>query len=442
MGNSLAVIFDLDGVMIDTVASLYKIYMNILDSFDVNGSRDEFNQLNGRKLEEIVSFLVQQHCLFKYENEIKKRFETSFSLLYTQIDLMTGILPVLEILKKYTAIICLASSSSRSNIDIVLQRFNLNHFFDFIISGDDVTRAKPYPDIYNLAKEQCNCNEHFVIEDSLNGIQAAQRAGLIAIYYNPNMEPNGQRSCYNISDLSDIPKIVLDEKTIIVSRAKHIEIRCDDRRHPIAKFEEQLANEIWSEALKEKSYLFNCDVASYLSHELLPNGTLLITCFPSQYKYVFAHLHHRRLNLAVPIGISAVTIDKSGKILLGKRSEHVSEYQGYYEFVPSGGISLQNIAGTLYLEQIKTELLEETGINSINIKDITTFGLIYDRTYNVFDICVKLILDCNIDPETLISTEYTAFILMDSVVLKEFIRLKPIVPTSEAMYRVMMDELV
>lgn len=437
MHNRLAVVFDMDGVIVDTTSSLCEIYMNILDGFGVKGSRDEFDRLNGCSLDEIVAHLTQRHCLVGEKNELRHRFEASFGKLYTQCNLMIGILAVLETLRKHAVTICIASSSSQMNIHTALRRFDLSRFFDFIVSGDEVARAKPHPDIYNVARERCKCNEIFVIEDSLNGIKAAKRAGLIVIHYNSGRESIRQEASYTIRDLSDISRIVLEDIAVVVSMAERIEITRDERPHQLTKQEEQRADEIWSEALRGSTSLFNGVVASYRSHEMLPTGTLAVACYRSQYKHVFAQLRDQSLCLAKPIGVSAVVIDKSGRALIGKRSEHVSEYGGYYEFVPSGGITVPNMIGTMYLEQIKTELLEETGIDAKNIDEIKPFSLIYDRTNGVFDICVKVVLDCDFDPETLTSNEYASLASMDVGSLEHFFSRECIVPTSQAMFRAM-----
>lgn len=438
MGSSVAAIFDMDGVVVDTVASLYAIYAEILGGFGARATRGEFDRLNGSNLDEIVSHLAQEHGLLGRENEIRNRFETSFGQLYARVDLVRGIVPVLETLKKNSVTICLASSSSRSNIDAALQRFGLSRFFDSIVSGDEVERAKPHPEIYKLAKERCPCNEHFVIEDSPNGIEAAQRAGLVAVFYNPGQEPDRKRASYDIANLSEIPRILLEDRAVIVSRSARIEIARDDRRHPISAQDEHRADEIWNAGLKENPSLVHSDVTSYRSHKMLPSGDCVIACGASQYKYVFAKLRDRRLTFVTPIGVSGVVIDKNGRVLLGRRSKDVSEYGGHYEFVPSGGITTPNMAGELYLEEIKGELTEETGIGAENIQSMTPFCLVYDRIHGVFDIGVKLTLACDIDPAALASKEYAKFVLLDTDSLGRFLREEPVVPTTEAMYSAMM----
>ena len=142
-GSSVpAAIFDLDGVILNTVASLYTIYTDILDGIGVRGSRVEFDRLNGCNLDEIVSFLARRHGLQGQEDVLRGHFESRFSQLYTLTELVPGIVPVLETLKREGVTICLASSASQRSIDAALRKFDLEPFFDAIVSGDDVVRAR------------------------------------------------------------------------------------------------------------------------------------------------------------------------------------------------------------------------------------------------------------------------------------------------------------
>lgn len=437
MGPKIAAIFDFDGVIVNTIGSLYQIYTSILESFGATGTPAEFNLLNGSHLGEIVSHLAQQHQLIGREAEIKKKFEDRFSHLYDKVELMPGVPSVLESIKKQGAVIGLASAATRANIDSVLRQFNLTHFFDFIVSGNEVTKAKPDPEIYALALTRSKCDENFVIEDSPNGIEAARCAGLIAIQYISGSEPKNQRASYHVTNLADTLKIIFNDKAIILSKATQIELTPDDTHPVIQPQDKSHVDEIWNNAVAKNPSLFNDKVASYKSHRVSPNGKMEINCFPSEYKYIFARLQDSKIKNMSPMGVSGIVIDSTGKVLLGKRGKGVSEYKEHYEFVPSGGIAISNMNGTKYLNQIKCELTEETGLELERIKDAAPFTLIYDRAHGVYDICVKLTLDGEVDTNTLTSKEYTSFVLLNNDSLQQFIREEPIVPISEAIFQAM-----
>lgn len=72
--------------------------------------------------------------------------------MYEYAELNPGVVETLSTLNKNNIKIGLASSSKRHHIEILLEKFNIMHYFDFIVSGDDVTHSKPDPEIYTIAK--------------------------------------------------------------------------------------------------------------------------------------------------------------------------------------------------------------------------------------------------------------------------------------------------
>ena len=431
-----AVVFDLDGVIVDTIASLYRGYLQILEGFGAVGSSEEFDRLNGSNLDEIVAHLAREHELGGRESEIRERFETSFRQLYTHIDLMPGVVEVLEALRAEGFVIGLASSAARGPIDEVLGRFGLESFFEPIVSGDEVARAKPDPEIYRLAKERCGGTEHFVVEDSRNGIRAALGAGWVAIRLRSGEEPRIPEACYEIRELSELLEIVA-ESSVVLSRAEHIELVREGVEPSVPERDARRADEIWQEALLGRPSLFDGLVATYQGHETLADGTLRVACSPSPYRFVFARLHDRGLRLPAPIGVSAVVVDPGSRLLLGKRSHQVSEYPGCYELVPSGGIPVEKMTGRLFLEQIETALVEETGLGLESVAGSMPLGLVYDRKNRVYDLCVRIQLRRSPSSSTLRSAEYDEFQWLGADQLEESAGRSPLVPTSAAILRLL-----
>ena len=96
---------------------------------------------------------------------------------------VTGIKELMDDLKSFNFKLSVASSSAKDNINFVLEKLKIKDNFEFIISGEDVVNGKPFPDIFlkvsdffNISPEKC-----FVIEDSVNGIKAANSAGMNSI---------------------------------------------------------------------------------------------------------------------------------------------------------------------------------------------------------------------------------------------------------------------
>jgi HAD superfamily hydrolase (TIGR01509 family) len=208
MRSNIVVIFDLDGVVADTVEVLFEIYLEILEGFNVRGSRDEFAELNGLKIEEIAFLLVKRYALPVSGADLKESFLSEFRRIYKTAALMDGLLAAIESLRRAEVRLALASSATRADIQTILSRFSLESHFDFVASGDDVMRAKPFPDIYNLVRERLTGREYYVIEDSQNGVLAASRAGMTAIFFNPNGQPAIKFASFEISHLSELEGII------------------------------------------------------------------------------------------------------------------------------------------------------------------------------------------------------------------------------------------
>src|SRR3989338_476682 len=99
MDNNTVVIFDMDGVMVNTVESLYQIYLDVLRNFQITGNLEEFNILNGPQLDEIVSLLIEKHKIKVSPPEMKQMFLQHFDLLYDKADLIIGFLETLKSLR-------------------------------------------------------------------------------------------------------------------------------------------------------------------------------------------------------------------------------------------------------------------------------------------------------------------------------------------------------
>jgi len=178
------IFFDLDGTLIDSVDMMYNVYMEFLREFGKTGSEEEFSELNGPSLKEIISYLKGRYEIPKslrelverYENKINKKYEENFV-----IDKQTEI--ILQNLKKKGMKLAIVSSTSRKLIECVLRKKEWEKYFTMIVSGDEVKKSKPHPDIYTLClrKTMANRNEILAVEDSKNGCASAEAAGINCI---------------------------------------------------------------------------------------------------------------------------------------------------------------------------------------------------------------------------------------------------------------------
>lgn len=116
--------------------------------------------------------LIQSDCMARMRKKLK-----------IQIPKKTGVDEILCFFKENNVHLAVASSSAKSQIESNLEIAGISSYFEKIVSGTEVKKGKPEPDIFLLAAEKIGCKpeECYVFEDSLNGIRAAYKAGCKAI---------------------------------------------------------------------------------------------------------------------------------------------------------------------------------------------------------------------------------------------------------------------
>ena len=177
-----AVIFDMDGLIIDSEPIHFEVDMQTMREFGVNISKDELNKYVGTTNEYMLNDLINK---YKIQKSIKEILEYKMELTIrrikeTKINAISGIPELLISLKHNNIKTAIGSSSPKELIITVIEKFQLGKYFDCIVSGDEVKEGKPKPDIYLEVSKRIGVNpeECIVIEDSRNGVLAAKNAGM------------------------------------------------------------------------------------------------------------------------------------------------------------------------------------------------------------------------------------------------------------------------
>ncbi|MBN1534215.1 MAG: HAD family phosphatase [Spirochaetes bacterium] len=178
-----AVIFDMDGVIVDSEPHYYKIDGLVFREMGITVSEAEWHSFVGITAETMWVRIRERHRLSESLDELiardRERRIAYFSAL-PDLAPIDGIPALLESLKRSGIRIALASSSPLKLIDIILARLGLTAYFEQRIDGDAVTAGKPAPDIFLRAAALLGVipAECLVIEDSTNGVRAAVAAGM------------------------------------------------------------------------------------------------------------------------------------------------------------------------------------------------------------------------------------------------------------------------
>ncbi|QXP70123.1 HAD family phosphatase [Polaribacter sp. R2A056_3_33] len=209
------VIFDMDGVIIDSEEIHKKAYYETFASIGVTVSDDLYKTLTGSSTINAFQKLVAHFKLDLDPEELvlnkRKRYVNFFENDPT-LHLVKGVEDLIKHCHKKGLTLILASSSAMVNIDRVFNRFDLNKYFTAKISGADLTESKPNPEIFNKAaslgntpKENC-----VVIEDSDNGVKAANDAGIFVFgYRNPMAEDQSLKNAdFIVNNFKRLHKII------------------------------------------------------------------------------------------------------------------------------------------------------------------------------------------------------------------------------------------
>ncbi|SDJ24975.1 HAD family hydrolase [Natribacillus halophilus] len=185
-------IFDMDGVIIDSEPIHQRVEREAAAQYGVRLDDERMQFYTGTRSEDLWKTIIEEENLdvnlgtLLSEVEGKKAIEIENSHLQP----IEGIASLLEHLKNSQYKIALASSSSRALIQTVLTKYSIQHYYDFIVSGEEVEEGKPAPDIYLEVSRQLNVDpsDCVVLEDSANGVSSANAAGMRTIGFQSDDE--------------------------------------------------------------------------------------------------------------------------------------------------------------------------------------------------------------------------------------------------------------
>lgn len=183
-----AVLFDMDGVIVDTEPLHHKAYYQMFNDININVSDALYASFTGQSTMEISKQLISHFNLPlgpQTLTDIKRKHFKALFKSDTSLQLLDGVLDLIKDYHSNGMTLVLASSASMKNIKRIFKRFDLDHYFVAKVSGADLKASKPHPEIFIKAAELSGheAKDCFVIEDSTNGIAAAKAAKIYCIGY-------------------------------------------------------------------------------------------------------------------------------------------------------------------------------------------------------------------------------------------------------------------
>ncbi len=206
-----AVLFDMDGVIVDTEPLHHKAYHGMFDSVNIDVSEEHYQTFTGQSTINVCKHLCEHFSIPKKPEELVQIKRHIFKDLFVNDSGLQMLDGVYELIKEYHdngLTLVLASSASMQTINSVFNRFELDQYFKGKLSGADLKASKPHPEIFIKAAQTAGFNKEncIVIEDSTNGIQAANFAGIYCVGFKSPHSKNQDYSKANkvISHFSEI----------------------------------------------------------------------------------------------------------------------------------------------------------------------------------------------------------------------------------------------
>jgi len=185
--NKKGFIFDLDGVIVDTAKYHFLAWKNLAKSIDIDFTHEQNEQLKGvsrvKSLEKILEWGNKTISEELFTSLMGKKNEEylSFIAKMTEEEILPDVPKILDYLIENQQPISLGSASK--NARPILEKVHLLSKFDAIVDGNDVSKAKPNPEVFLIAAQHLNMKPEdcIVFEDSVAGVQAANTANMISI---------------------------------------------------------------------------------------------------------------------------------------------------------------------------------------------------------------------------------------------------------------------
>ena len=179
--NPMGVIFDLDGVLVDTGWAHKQSWYDLAEKEGLDMSDDFFYSTFGMRNDQIIPILAGRDTSFEEIERLSHWKEERYrEIIVEKLILPPGVGELLVDLKGSGFLLAVGSSAPKANLDLVLERVNIRDYFNACVTGEEVTEGKPAPDTFIKAARKLGLPPHccVVVEDAIQGVEAGKTAGM------------------------------------------------------------------------------------------------------------------------------------------------------------------------------------------------------------------------------------------------------------------------
>jgi len=209
-----AIIFDLDGVLLDSVGRDIAITVQVFNNFGYSITQSDEQYIIGWHPADRISVFAEK---FNMSPEEQQLIVAAEKRLYRELwdstsELLPGVKECLDTMKTKGLTLALATTSTGESVSKFLQKFNLHGYFSLILTREDVFTRKPNPEVYTKAWNELGykSEEMIVVEDTEIGVRAAKSAGLpcVAVPNDYTKAQDFSGADYVIKSIGELTKIV------------------------------------------------------------------------------------------------------------------------------------------------------------------------------------------------------------------------------------------
>lgn len=177
-----AVIFDMDGVLIDSEPSWQQAELEVFNALGLGLEWQDTLQTTGLRIDQVVEYWYQRRPWQNYDNQAVSNAiaDKMVQAILNDGQPLEGVKDALEACRALNLKVGLATSSPNVILQAVLRRLDIGHYFDAITSAEGLKYGKPHPEVYLNCAEELNVDPALclAVEDSFNGIIAARAANM------------------------------------------------------------------------------------------------------------------------------------------------------------------------------------------------------------------------------------------------------------------------
>lgn len=353
------IIFDFDGVIVNSVDGLFGLYEQVLKIFNITIDEPDLQKLNGLNIRQISHHIHDHYHSDAIVDVIEHTYLENLQNFYNDLQPNECVINTIKDLYDCGYILAIASGCPSKIVKNYLENHHLSKYFVKVVGGDEVKKSKPDPEIIKLVMESCDLKKAVLIDDGNSGICSGMAAGCSVIKFD--------HCVHNNLYFKELILISLENDISYLGFNQNIDLTESGRKQE--EYSQKEENK-WKNLVLNGAY--NDTVYFWSNFSALSQSK--ISMYEGDYKSYRVKSHDTPV-----LAVSALILNHN-HILMARRGLDQYQNNGELDIVPSGSLSIPEVD-----QQIYREWHEETG-KSLKLELDRGCFLYFDAKANVVDI--------------------------------------------------------